>query len=261
MRLHTHLLAGGALCAMIATIPAAAQDGGAPADTAEAEVIVTGIRGSLQSAQGLKRNADQVVDSIVAEDIGKLPDVNVTEALQRVSGIQVGRDRGEGSGITIRGLSQVASTFNGRSGGSGRGVDLENIPAELIARVDVYKTPSADVVEGGIGGLINVVTRKPLDKKGFTLSGSLRGRYSDLADKVDPMASALVSNSWNVGDGEFGILVAGSFQQRAFESHVVNVGAPVGQPGIGTGVASLSEQYQPVINADRRRIGIDAVIQ
>ena len=183
MRLHTHLLAGGAFCAIAAAMPAAAQDAvPAQADPAESEVIVTGIRGSLQSAQGLKRNADQVVDSIVAEDIGKLPDVNVTEALQRVSGIQVGRDRGEGSGITIRGLSQVASTFNGRSGGNGRGVDLENIPAELIARVDVYKTPSADLVEGGIGGLINVVTRKPLDKKGFTLSGSARGRYSDLPD-------------------------------------------------------------------------------
>lgn len=265
MRHFSKLLASAACCAVVVAAPALAQDssGGAadPAAQAESEIIVTGIRGSLQSAQGLKRNADQVVDSIVAEDIGKLPDVNVTEALQRVSGIQVGRDRGEGSGITIRGLSQVTSTFNGRSGGSGRGVDLENIPAELIARVDVYKTPSADLVEGGIGGLINVVTRKPLDKPGFTLSGSVRGRYSDLADKVDPMVSGLVSNSWEVGDGEFGILVAGSFQQRAFESHVVSVGAPVGQPQIGTGVASLSEQYQPVINADRRRIGIDAVIQ
>ncbi|MCW4462772.1 TonB-dependent receptor [Sphingomonas sp. BT-65] len=270
MHILSNLLAGAAGCAIVAAMPASAQDGAgappAPADSSaqeagEGEIIVTGIRGSLQSAQSLKRNADQVVDSIVAEDIGKLPDVNVTEALQRVSGIQVGRDRGEGSGITIRGLSQVTSTFNGRSGGSGRGVDLENIPAELIARVDVYKTPSADLVEGGIGGLINVVTRKPLDKPGFTLSGSARGRYSDLPDKVDPMFSALVSNTWEVGDGEFGILVAGSFQQRAFESHVVNVGAPVGQPNIGAGVASLSEQYQPVINADRRRIGIDAVIQ
>jgi len=261
MRLFSGLLAGSAFCAIIAAAPAAAQDSAAPADPAESEVIVTGIRGSLQSAQGLKRNADQVVDSIVAEDIGKLPDVNVTEALQRVSGIQVGRDRGEGSGITIRGLSQVTSTFNGRSGGSGRGVDLENIPAELIARVDVYKTPSADLVEGGIGGLVNVITRKPLDKPGFTLSGSARGRYSDLPDKVDPMFSALVSNTWDVGDGELGILVAGSYQQRAFESHVVSVGAPVGQAGIGAGVASLSEQYQPVINADRRRIGIDAMIQ
>ncbi|WP_343518584.1 TonB-dependent receptor [Sphingomonas sp.] len=270
MRSLTNLLASAAGCAIVVAAPALAQDGAgappAPADGAvqeagEGEIIVTGIRGSLQSAQSLKRNADQVVDSIVAEDIGKLPDVNVTEALQRVSGIQVGRDRGEGSGITIRGLSQVTSTFNGRSGGSGRGVDLENIPAELIARVDVYKTPSADLVEGGIGGLINVVTRKPLDKPGFTLSGSVRGRYSDLPDKVDPMFSALVSNSWDVGDGEFGILVAGSFQQRAFESHVVNVGAPIKQPGIGANAVSLSEQYQPAINADRRRIGIDAVIQ
>lgn len=263
MRLFNHLLASGAFSAIVAAMPAAAQDSAAPQspETAEPEIIISGIRGSLESGQALKRNADQVVDSIVAEDIGKLPDVNVTEALQRVSGIQVGRDRGEGAGITIRGLSQVASTFNGRSGGSGRGVDLENIPAELIARVDVYKTPSADLVEGGIGGLINVITRKPLDKPGFTLSGSARARYSDLPDKVDPMFSALVSNSWNVGDGEFGILVAGSFQQRAFESHVVSVGAPVGQPGIGTGVASPSEQYQVGVNADRRRIGIDAVIQ
>lgn len=266
MRLFSKLLGGAACCAIAVAAPAWAQDAqdqpaAASQDAGESEIVVTGIRGSLQSAQSLKRSADQVVDSIVAEDIGKLPDVNVTEALQRVSGIQVGRDRGEGSGITIRGLSQVTSTFNGRSGGSGRGVDLENIPAELIARVDVYKTPSADLVEGGIGGLINVVTRKPLDKPGFTLSGSARGRYSDLPDKVDPMFSALISNSWDVGDGEFGILVAGSFQQRAFESHVVNVGAPIEQPGIAADTVSLSEQYQPAINADRRRIGIDAVIQ
>jgi iron complex outermembrane receptor protein len=267
MRRLSNLLAGAAGCAILVAAPALAQESTQPAadggtqEAGEGEIIVTGIRGSLQSAQSLKRNADQVVDSIVAEDIGKLPDVNVTEALQRVSGIQVGRDRGEGSGITIRGLSQVTSTFNGRSGGSGRGVDLENIPAELIARVDVYKTPSADLVEGGIGGLINVVTRKPLDKPGFTLSGSARGRYSDLPDKVDPMFSALVSNTWDVGDGQFGILVAGSFQQRAFESHVVSVGAPIKQPGIAADAVSLSEQYQPAINADRRRIGIDAVIQ
>lgn len=225
------------------------------------EIVVTGIRASLQSAQARKQNADSVVDSIVAEDIGKLPDVNVTEALQRVSGVQIGRDRGEGSGITIRGLSQVASTFNGRSGGSGRGVDLENIPAELISRVDVYKTPSADLIEGGIGGLVDVITRKPLDTPGFTLSGSARARYSDIPDKVDPMLSALVSNSWDVGGGELGVLLSGALQQRTFQSEAISVGAPVGQPAIGPGVASLSEQYQVALVSERRRIGIDGVIQ
>ncbi|WP_347304574.1 TonB-dependent receptor (plasmid) [Croceibacterium sp. TMG7-5b_MA50] len=255
----------------VLALPAAAQVAGTPAAqtapgdeavTSDSEIVVTGIRASLQSAQARKQNADSVVDSIVAEDIGKLPDVNVTEALQRVSGVQIGRDRGEGSGITIRGLSQVASTFNGRSGGNGRGVDLENIPAELISRVDVYKTPSADLIEGGIGGLVNVVTRKPLDTPGLTLSGSARARYSDIPDKVDPMLSALASNTWDAGDGgEFGVLVSGALQKRTFQSEAISVGAPVGQPAIGPGVASLSEQYQVALVSDRRRIGIDGVIQ
>jgi TonB-dependent receptor len=266
----TRFLLGAACgCASILAMPAQAQvapgqgtDRTLVGDPVGAdEIVVTGIRASLQSAQARKRDADSVVDSIVAEDIGKLPDVNVTEALQRVSGVQIGRDRGEGSGITIRGLSQVASTFNGRSGGNGRGVDLENIPAELISRVDVYKTPSANLIEGGIGGLVDVVTRKPLDNPGFTLSGSARARYSDLPDKVDPILSALVSNSWDVGEGEFGVLLSGAFQERTFQSDVVSVGAPVGQPGIGQGVASLSEQYQPTLLSERRRIGIDGVIQ
>lgn len=263
MRITNHILAGAAICGIIGFLPASAMAQSAPA-TSDADIVVTGIRASLQSAQSLKRNSGQIVDSIVAEDIGKLPDVNVTEALQRVSGIQIGRDRGEGSGITIRGLSQVISTFNGRTGGSGRGVDLENIPSELIAGVDVYKTPSANLIEGGIGGLIDVRTRKPLDKKGFVLSGSARARYSELPDKVKPLLSALISNTWDVGDGgEFGILVSGSYQERAFQTDSVNVGAPVERRDIIPGqiVAAPNGSYQPAIASDRRRIGIDGVIQ
>lgn len=264
MRFVHHILAGVAACGVIGFIPVAAQAQEAP--VSDGEIIVTGIRASLQSAQNIKRNSDKIVDSIVAEDIGKLPDVNVAEALQRVSGIQVSRDRGEGGGIAIRGLSQVLTTMNGReifTAGGGRSFNLQDVPSELLAGIDVYKTPSADLIEGGIGGVVDLRTRKPLDKKGFTFSASARGRYSDLADDVKPMASVLVSNSWDTDAGEFGILLSGAYQERAFATDIINVGAPNGRTDIiaGQTVNAPNGSYQPAIKGNRRRIGIDGIVQ
>ena len=251
----------------VALAPAAyAQADAAAAEVQEQEIIVTGIRASLESAQGIKRNATQIVDSIVAEDIGKLPDINVAEALQRVSGIQIGRDRGEGSSIAIRGLTQVLTTLNGReifTAGNDRTFNLQDLPAELVSGIDVYKTPSANLIEGGIGGVIDVRTRRPLDSKELVLSASARARYSDLVDEVKPMASLLVSKSWDVGDGEFGILVSGAYQERAFATDIVNVGAPAARSDIiaGQTVAAPNGSYQPAISGNRRRIGLDAMAQ
>ena len=177
------LPAGAAQAQDAATAPPS--EGVAQAAGEDEAIVVTGLRASLQSAQARKRNADQIVDSIVAEDIGKLPDVNTTEALQRISGVQIARDRGEGGSVAIRGLSQVLTTVNGREvvtiaapgGGAGtRGFNLQDFPAELLAGIDVYKTPSANLIEGGIGGLIDLRTRRPLDFKGLFLSGSIIGR-------------------------------------------------------------------------------------
>src|SRR5690606_11519258 len=121
-------------------------------------VQVTGVRGSLTKAHIIKETTDQIVDSIVAEDIGKLPDNNVAEALQRISGVQITRNKGEGSSIMVRGLTQVRSELNGRdifTANSDRALSWEDVPAELLGGVDVYKNPNAELIEGGLGGLVN----------------------------------------------------------------------------------------------------------
>ncbi|MGT2515918.1 TonB-dependent receptor plug domain-containing protein [Sphingomonas panni] len=164
---------------------------GTPArsDTAddEADIVVTGVRASILGALNVKRNATQVVDSIVAEDVGKLPDNNVIEALQRVSGIQVtNRTGGEAAGISIRGLPDALTTMNGRNifTASGQAFALQDIPANLVKRIDVYKTRAADQIETGIAGQIDVFTRRPFDFKGFAISGVARGIYNEQADLV-----------------------------------------------------------------------------
>lgn len=238
----------------------------APADEGDDAIVVTGIRASLQSAQQRKRDATQIVDSIVADDIGKLPDMNTTEALQRVSGIQVSRDRGEGGSVAIRGLTQVLATLNGReifTAGGGRSFNLQDFPAELLAGIDIYKTPSSDLVEGGIGGVIDLRTRMPLDLDNLTVSGSLRARYNDLAEKWNPMASGLVSTKWAAGDGEMGVLLSGSFQQRSFRADIVSVGAHGRRTDViaGQTVITPNGTYEPLVDGKRTRIGIDGTWQ
>jgi len=252
---------GGAVQDGTATPPT--QAGNQPSG---ADIVVTGIRHSLETAQTRKRDADTIVDSIVADDIGKLPDSNTTEALQRISGIQISRDRGEGGSVAIRGLTQVLTTLNGRAiftAGGGRNYNLEDFPSELLAGVDVYKTPTADLIEGGIGGIIDLRTRRPLDFPGLEVSGSLRGRYETLAKKVDPLGSLLVSDRWNTGAGEMGLLLSGSYQERSFRSDVLSVGAPNARPDIipGETVITPNGDYEPLINGKRRRIGLDGVFQ
>ncbi|MBQ5945963.1 TonB-dependent receptor [Massilia sp. ST3] len=184
-----------------------------------AVVTITGQRAALNSAQQLKKNADEVVDSIVAEDIGKLPDRSVTEVLQRVPGVTIDRQmsRGdpehfsvEGSGVSVRGLTWVRSELNGRdsfSANGGRALNFEDVPPELMAGVDVYKNPSAEQIEGGISGLVNLRTALPFDIKGQRISGSVEGTYSELKKgKVNPSGSFLYSNRWKTGAGEFGAL-------------------------------------------------------
>lgn len=229
-------------------------------------IVVTGVRASLQSALSIKRNADTVVDSIVAEDIGKLPDNNATEALQRVTGVQVTRDVGEGGSISIRGLPQVETTLNGRetfTAGGGRTFNLEDMPAELISRIDVYKEPTADLVEGGLGGLVDVSTHHPFDFHGFAASASARLLYSDLRKKAEPLLSALISNRWQTGAGEFGVLVAASYQKRAYRQDLDSTGSPNPRNDLMAGqtVFSPNGNYQVLITGVRERIGANAALQ
>lgn len=180
-------------------------------------IVITGYRKSLESAQRIKRDADTFVDVITAEDIGALPDRSVAESLQRVPGVNISRfeqrddpDRFsvEGSGVIIRGLPYVRSELNGRdvfSANGGRTLGFNDVSPELLGRVEVFKNLTADMVEGGIAGNVNLVTRKPLDRKGLHISGTAEVNYGDLAQEWSPGFSILASDTFDTGAGTFGV--------------------------------------------------------
>ncbi|ATY32693.1 TonB-dependent receptor [Sphingomonas psychrotolerans] len=269
MKAKTLLRASAWTLALAIAAPAWAQAQDAAATDvpeAEQEIVVTGIRASLSSAQSLKRNADTVVDSIVAEDIGKLPDVNVSEALQRITGIQVQRDVGEGAGrVQIRGLGSVETTINGRDAFTGvdRTFNLQNLPAELLSRLDVYKAPTANLLEGGLGGTIDIRTRRPFDFPNSVVTGSARARYADLAKKWDPMVSILMSDRYDSPIGEIGLLVAAAYQQRSYRQDFNITGAPVPRTDLiaGQTVNSPNGSYKVQVLGQRRRVGLNAALQ
>lgn len=212
------------LLSTTAALPAWAQADDVAPDAAEMEaIVVTGMRQSLMTSVARKRNTTEIVESITAEDIGKLPDPNVAETLTRIPGVQGYRyggegasPVGEGSGITIRGLSgQTASHLDGRAyfTAGGREFNIESAIPGMIAGLDVYKNPSAEHIEGGIGGLINVRTRKPLDFGGLTFSAAASMRYNDLAKKTSPEVFGLFADRWQAGDGEMGFMIAANYQE------------------------------------------------
>ncbi len=193
----------------------------APDDApAETEILVTGFRQSLANAQAIKENADTFVDVITAEDIGALPDRSVAEALQRIPGINISRfeqrndpDRFsvEGSGVIVRGLPFVRSELNGRdifSANGGRELSFNDVSPELLGRVEVYKNVTADMIDGALSGTVNLVTRKPLDKPGFHIAGTIEANYGDMAKEWSPGFSGLVSGTFDTGVGTFGIQLA-----------------------------------------------------
>lgn len=203
--------------AMGIATPVFAQEKAAAEQTEE--VIVTGQRKSIESAQLIKQNSDRIVDSIVADDIGKLPDRSITEALQRVPGITIDHFMSlgdpehfsaEGSGVAVRGMTQVRSELNGRdsfTANGGRNLSFEDVPAELMAGVDVYKNPTADMIEGGIGGTVNLRTRMPFDSDERVIGLSLGANYGDFIEETKPSYSALYSDRWDTEIGEIGFLV------------------------------------------------------
>jgi TonB-dependent receptor len=215
------LLYSGTALAQAAPSAPAAKDG-----EEVTTVVVTGQRRQLETAQKIKQNADQIVDSVVADEAGKLPDKSITEVLQRVVGVTMDRTRSrtganlaanglgfdvEGSGVQIRGLSWGSSTLNGResfsAGWPGRELSWGDVPPELMAGVDVYKNPSAELVEGGISGQIDLRTRLPFDAKGQHGAMSVSNNHAALGKKNSPAVSGLYSNRWNTDMGEIGVLV------------------------------------------------------
>ncbi len=183
------------------------------------DIVVTGYRAALGSAQSRKQRADTVVDVITAEDIGALPDRSVAEALQRVPGINIGRfektsdpDRFsvEGTGVILRGLPFVRSELNGRdifSATGGRELSFNDVSPELLGRVEVFKNVTADMIDGGISGTVNLVTRKPLDRSGLHVAGTVEANYGDMAKKWTPGVSLLLSNTFNTRIGTFGLQI------------------------------------------------------
>lgn len=232
-----------------------AQDGAQPAAPVN-EIVVTGVRASLVGALDVRRNSVQIVDSVVAEDVGKLPDNNVVEALQRVTGIQVtDRAGGETSGITIRGLSDPVTTLNGRNifTAAGTSFALQDISANLVKQIDVYKTRSADQLEFGLAGQIDVKTRRPFDFSGPTISGLARGVYSELADEINPNVALLVTDTWETGIGDIGFLINGSYNRYKYRNMNVQAGAMVPfateNPPAGSGLTPLQRIF-PSTNPD-----------
>lgn len=193
------------------------------------DVIVVGIRGSLASAAAKKRKSKQIVDSVVAEDVGKLPDNNVPEALARVTGVQIDRVHGEGSGVSIRGMTDIQTTVNGfdNAVGAGRTASLADIPAELVKQIDVYKTRTPDQVEGGIAGTVNIELRRPLDlAKGLTVAGSFKEVFSSIGNTKSPYASLLVGERFDTGIGEMGFLINAGYTKNNYNEDFVESESP-----------------------------------
>ncbi|NIJ19114.1 iron complex outermembrane receptor protein [Sphingomonas naasensis] len=208
------LFSGAAYAQTADETPAAAeaQDG--------EEVVVTGYRASLAAAIEVKRNANSIVDSISAEDVGKFPNTNVAEALTLVPGVTVDRQFGQGEKVSILGTDPALNRtlLNGQTVASadwfildspGRTFNYALLAPQLVSRVDVHKSPEARIDEGSIGGTVNVITRRPLDLKPFTVAGSLGYLYNDRSEKGDVQGSALVS--WHNEAGTIGLLA--SFQR------------------------------------------------
>ena len=205
------------------------------AQAVDDEIVVTGIRQSLKDSMDYKRDSSGVVDAITAEDIGKFPNSNLAEALQRIPGVSIDRVNGEGAQITVRGFGPSFNqvTLNGRSmptadvplvgaglsgdasGASGRAFDFSNLASEGVKSLEVYKTGRADIASGGIGATVNVVTNRPLDHSGLQASISAKGIHDTSVDRGSDITPELAANaSWSNESGTFGIGVFGGYSKR-----------------------------------------------
>ncbi|MCY7294047.1 TonB-dependent receptor [Alteromonas sp. a30] len=204
----------------------------------DVEVIsVSGIRGSLIKSMEVKRDYKGVMEAISAEDMGKFPDTNLAESLQRVTGVSIDRQNGEGSKVTVRGFGPDFNlvTLNGRqmpasnleatSASSSRSYDFSNIASEGVAGVEIYKTGKAHIATGGLGSTINITTTKPLQAPGLKATFGVKGVYDSSSDKdrdITPELSGLYSNTFD--DEKFGVAISGSYQKRDSGNQQANVG-------------------------------------
>lgn len=259
---------------------------GTEAQGGDNEVVVQGIRQSLRRSRDIKRDSDVTVDSISAEDISALPDRSVTEAIQRIPGVAIdrfsaGRDPDhfatEGSGVVVRGLTYVRSELNGRdtfTANNGRGLSFSDVPSELLGGVDVFKSPSADMIEGGISGIVNLRTRLPFDNAGLVIAGSAELNWGDLREEFSPSVSILASNRWSGDWGELGVLASFSYSELKWRNDAIQIsdwgrrtlysnGNVIPSPG----ATAQREVYLPrgavmrTQDTDRQRYGYSGAIQ
>nr|WP_295110734.1 TonB-dependent receptor [uncultured Caulobacter sp.] len=244
------------------------------------DVVVTGIANSLAQALDQKRRATNVIDVVKAEDIGKFPAQNIAEALQRVPGVSIVRDRGEGVFVRVRGLGPSFDivTLNGRTaavnenvrdgGTTGRQFRFDTFASELVSAVEVIKSPNASLDEGGIAGIVNMRTFRPLDFKGPTVNVSATGSYSQLADKgIDPRLSGLAA--WQSKDGNLGLLASAVYDERSVrQDRIIQTGWTDGRiDANGDGVLDPGTILVPTANRptleqeQRKRIGLTGGLQ
>ena len=276
MKLRTALLSSA--LSLLPAVCFAQTDNQSAADQGTV-VVVTGIRHSLKAALDLKRSAPNLTDTITSQDIGKLPDENVADSIQRVPGVQISRESGEGQAARIRGLA--ATTFiNGRpasSPGGSREFDMRNLTADFFQAVEVSKSVLASQPEGTLGGSVNLVTRKPLDFKKLTTSYSFEETYSNFADKMDPRATFFVADK--TSGGHFGASLGLSYSQRSIRQDVAfnQSGLQIGTANTVTGWSLTNGQFVKDaaghnyirLNdyrfmsqlATRKRTGIDTTLQ
>lgn len=252
--------------AVLALVSAAQAAHAQQADAAAepAVVIVTGIAGSVESALNQKRRATNIVEAITAEDIGKFPDLNLSESLQRVPGVTLERNNvGDGSAINLRGLGPqfTAVTINGMEGVSSgtdsnfgnssgsRGFNFEILPSELFSNATINKSAGAQQVEGGMAGLVELQTPRPLDQKGLRVVAAAKGNYSDKSGETDPRATVSVSKNW---DRVFGISASLAVADTRYRSDSTQGGSyrPFGAVNTGTRASDEIRSYD-VANGPR----------
>lgn len=266
----------------VASTHTLAQESNAPVE----EVMVTGIRGSLQRSMDVKRSAGGVVDAISSEDIGKFPDTNLAESLQRITGVSIDRSGGEGQLITVRGFGPEFNTvlINGRQMATenlSRAFSFDTVASELVSGLDVHKTSTASMQSGGIGSTVNVKTARPFDMPGFKVAGSVKAAMEENSEKNTPQISGLLSNTFN--DDTFGALLAVSYQERDTRLNqaqmdgwlefkpdpdpLVNQGIPWAELNGGAGVAEGATIFSPrnydtkVTFEERTRTNASLVLQ
>jgi len=263
------MIASASLLAMAAVHPACAAE--APGSTV-GELVVTGIRASQEASIQTKRNAEAVVDSITAEDVGKFPDKNVAEALQRVPGVVINREFGEGERVSVRGTAPnltrtlldghglaTADWFILDQLSATRSFNYLMLPSEIIGKVNVYKSPTAALEEGGVGALIDVETRRPLDLKSLYIAGSLQANNEERSGKTNPSGSLLFS--WKNSADTLGVLLAGIYDKRAIRRDGVET---LGYFNNGT---AASPQLVPsligsaLFQQERIRKGVNGAVQ